>query len=348
LLVCFFSLPGYFLYQRTKKIVTPAIRPTVYFLLAIPSAFDLVGSVLSQFGLLYVTPSLFMLVRCFVIVVTAILKVTVLHTKLATHMWLGVVINFFAMVLVSFPVFLMPSTTTQQPGRDPRLGILFIVLSCVVQGSQYVFEEKVMTVDNAPALIVVGMEGFWGIIFSVGVCWPLFYFFPGTDKGSMENLYDAVVMLNNSSVLTSYLLTFLVSVSLYNVFAVLITNLLNSIWHAILDNFRPIAVWGTDLVIFYVISQGRYGESWEWPGSYLQFIGMVTLFFGTAVYNGSIPFARWDEVPDDDEEAELLPDSGKSKKKSFNAYSYFDDICRTYTFTSYTTTTTCSYTIIYS
>lgn len=27
--------------------------------------------------------------------------------------------------------------------RDPRLGILFIVLSCVVQGTQYVFEEKV-------------------------------------------------------------------------------------------------------------------------------------------------------------------------------------------------------------
>jgi len=145
------------------------------------------------------------------------------------------------------------------------------VLSCLVQGSQYVFEERVMTVDGAPALIVVGMEGFWGIIFSICICWPCFYLCPGSDKGSMENLYDAVIMLNNSSTLTTYLLTFLVSVSLYNVFAVLITNLLNSIWHAILDNFRPIAVWGTDLVIFYALSDGRYGENWEWPGSYLQF-----------------------------------------------------------------------------
>jgi len=40
----------------------------------------------------------------------------------------------------------------------------------------------------------------------------------------------------------------------------------------------------------------------------------MTLFFGTAVYNGSIPFARWDEVPsEDDDETELL-DSGKIKK----------------------------------
>jgi len=282
----------------------PPIRTQVYFLLAIPSCFDLFGSVLAQFGLLYVTPSLFMLVRCFVIIVTAILKVTVLNNRLAKHMWLGVGINFMAMCLVSFPAFLSPGGES----RDPRIGILFILLSCLVQGSQYVFEEKVMTVDGAPALVVVGMEGLWGCIFSIGVCWPLFYLCPGTDKGSMENLYDAVVMLNNSSLLTTYLLIFLCSVSLYNVFAVLITYLLNSIWHAILDNFRPIAVWATDLAIYYAISDGSHGESWEYPGSYLQFGGMLTLFFGTAVYNGSVPQLRWDDL--DEEEDEDAPKKG--------------------------------------
>jgi hypothetical protein len=32
---------------------------------------------------------------------------------------------------------------------------------------------------------------------------------------------------------------------------VFITKLLSSVWHAILDNFRPVAVWAADLALFY-------------------------------------------------------------------------------------------------
>jgi len=304
----FFSVPTYFIHQRWlgKK---DRISLRTYFLLAIPASFDLLGTMLSQIGLLYVTPSLYMLIRCFVIVVTAILKVTVLKTRLAKHEWLGVFINFLAMCLVSAPSFFAPMSSS---GRDPRIGILFIVLSCLIQGAQYVFEEKVMANDGAPALIVVGMEGLWGVIISLAICWPIFYLIPGSDKGSMENMWDAVVMLHNSSLLTGYLLLYLFSVSLYNVFAVFITNLLNSVWHAILDNFRPVAVWATDLIIYYVFTKGKYGENWAWPGSYLQLFGMLILFFGTAVYNGSIPALRWEMEKEADEDD---GEGGAIKKK---------------------------------
>lgn len=33
-------------------------------------------------------------------------------------------------------------------------------------------------------------------------------------------------------------------VAAYNIFAVYVTHFLSSVWHAILDNFRPISVWG--------------------------------------------------------------------------------------------------------
>jgi hypothetical protein len=42
--------------------------------------------------------------------------------------------------------------------RDPRLGILFLLLSCCVQGAQYVFEEKVMAIDGLDPMVLVGME----------------------------------------------------------------------------------------------------------------------------------------------------------------------------------------------
>lgn len=42
--------------------------------------------------------------------------------------------------------------------RDPRMGVFYILLSCIVQGTQYVYEEKVMTHFDAHPLVVVGME----------------------------------------------------------------------------------------------------------------------------------------------------------------------------------------------
>jgi hypothetical protein len=64
---------------------------------------------------------------------------------------------------------------------------------------------------------------------------------------------------------------------------VLVTFMLNSVWHAILDNFRPITVWLTGLFIYYAISPS-FGEAWtQW--SYIQVAGMIVLLYGTAVYN---------------------------------------------------------------
>jgi hypothetical protein len=58
-------------------------------------------------------------------------------------------------------------------------------------------------------------------------------------------------------------------VCLYNIFAIFVTHFLSSIWHAILDNFRPISVWTTDLLIYYVLTDGRFGEAWT-SASWLQ------------------------------------------------------------------------------
>lgn len=48
----------------------------------------------------------------------------------------------------------------------------------------------------------------------------------------------------------------------------------SAIWHAILDNFRPVSVWSTDLVIYYIITNGAFGEAWT-QYSWLQFSGMM-------------------------------------------------------------------------
>lgn len=54
-----------------------------------------------------------------------------------------------------------------------------------------------MAVDDAPPLVVIGMEGIWGTAIMVGVC-AAAAALPGRDMGSVENTWDSLRMVKNS------------------------------------------------------------------------------------------------------------------------------------------------------
>lgn len=99
-----------------------------------------------------------------------------------------------------------------------------------------------------------------------------------------EDPWNTLVMLKNSTSIQIGMAIYLLAVFGYNLFAVLVTFLLSSIWHSILDNFRPLTVWMTDVFIYYVITNGAFGEPWN-SYSYIQLGGMVVLITGTMIYN---------------------------------------------------------------
>lgn len=278
-------------YRSRKRAGFAATRPAqvplrTYLFLIIPSIFDLMATFLANIGLMYVTVSVFQLMKCTVIIFVALLKRFVLHDRLSIYMWAGIGINTFAVLVVGITSLGDAASQVNNSEAKPTLGIWMIVLSCLIQACQYVFEEKLMG-ESAPPLVVVGMEGLWGLLLSTFVVYPIAYYVPGQDLGSQERFDDAMMMLSNSPLACAVAALYVGVVLGYNVFAILTTYLLNSIWHAILDNFRPISVWGVDLLLFYVVTQQSFGEAWtNW--SYLQLLGMMMLLVGTAVYNGSI------------------------------------------------------------
>lgn len=106
---------------------------------------------------------------------------------------------------------------------------------------------------------------------------------PGDDHGSYEDPFNTWAILMNSRNIQWAFVIYFFTIFFYNLFAVLVTFELSSVWHAILDNFRPITVWIADLVIFYYINP-LFGEAWT-TYSYLQIFGMAVLLYGTAIYN---------------------------------------------------------------
>lgn len=293
LLLMFVAMIPAIIFWLVKQMLTPPAEREVVplktmMILVIPSICDLLCTMLLLIAQLYITASLWQMMRGSIIVITALMKKFVLDSNLRIHMWLGVGIITLAMLLVASSSFLSPDPGAVAGGKDPRIGILLVVVGCLAQGVQYIFEEKVMSVDNAPPLVVIGCEGLWGTLLTLVLVYPICYACPGEDNGSFEDPFDALQMMNSSASLKTLVVFFVFTVTGYNCLAVYVTKYLSAIWHAILDNFRPITIWIMDLAIFYVIFPGQgFGEQWT-TGSYLQLAGLVLLLFGTAIYNGSV------------------------------------------------------------
>jgi len=305
-----FALPAHFLKQAYRRRVArtdmdeaaklaaePVVTAKTYMLLAVPALFDLLATALMTAGLLSVDASVWQLLRGSAIILVAVMKHFVLLDHLTRAQWMGVLIITVATALVGASSLLggkEDKAETSVPTGSPLVGVALTLGGVAMTALQYVYEEKVMSGDvQAPPWLLIGMEGGCGVLLCVFVLYPLAYLCPGGDHGSFEHPGNTLHVLFSSS--TAMLLVFVYSAQIFilNALSVLITFMMSSVWHAILDSFRPVSVWLCELALFYVVSSGRDGEAWT-LGSWLQLGGMLVLLSGTAVYNGSIKLPGFD------------------------------------------------------
>jgi len=256
----------------------------MYFFLAIPAIFDLAATALCMMGLQYLDVSIYQMLRGSGIIFVALMKQHVLKEHLHKFHWTGVFFNVISVVIVGATALLASSDSSKATPSETFLGVCLMMAGAFVQAVQFVFEEHAMKMDvPAPPLLLIGMEGLWGTVLGIFVMYPIGYFMPGDDHGSYEDPFNTWNMFLNSPTIQWAFVIYFFTIFFYNLFAVLVTFMLSSVWHAILDNFRPITVWGTDLFIFYYINP-LFGEMWT-PFSYIQIVGMGVLLYGTAIYN---------------------------------------------------------------
>ncbi|VEU34104.1 unnamed protein product [Pseudo-nitzschia multistriata] len=317
----------------SKKDSNQNIPLCMYLFLAAPSVFCLVATALSMIGLQYVDVSVYQMLRCSGIVFVAWMKQHFLGDRLHHFQWIGVLWNVVGVVLVGTTALLDKNASKsmesslgsgvtalteeegEQDGDQKTLyGVGLILSGAIVQAMQFVFEEKVMKMEmSTPPLLLIGTEGLWGCLLCLLVVYPLAYAIPGDDyvcstnsnvgscynddntSGSYENPANTYAIFKSSSHIQIAFTMYLIAIFGFNFFAIMVTYMLDSVWHAILDNFRPISVWFVELLIYYVFSsttnasrsptpQLSFGEDWT-PWSWIQVCALVVLLYGTAIYN---------------------------------------------------------------
>ena len=209
----------------------------MYFVLGIPSVFDLGATALCMMGLQFLDVSIYQMLRGSGIIFVALMKQHVLGDHLFRFQWVGVFWNVVSVVLVGLTAMLASAQSEKEvEASDAVWGVLLVMAGAFVQALQFVFEEKVMTMDiPAPPLLLIGMEGIWGTVLCLVVVYPLAYFMPGDDHGSYEDPFNTYEMIMNSSTIKWAFVIYFFTIFAYNLFAVLVTFMLSMQFWTIFD-----------------------------------------------------------------------------------------------------------------
>lgn len=257
------------------------------FMLAIPTVFDLIATILMNIGLLYVTASVYQMLRGAEMLFAALFAVVFLKRPLNKCHMGGIACCIAGITLVGVSSLLSGegSSSHQVPTSKILFGMALIVLSQAVQAAQITFEDFFMADLAIPALKIVGYEGFFGSIMMLFFLLPLVQRLPGKDGGGIhENSLDTWHMIVHSPAIFWVLLFDMIALLAYNISGMMVTGHLGAVFRTVLETTRTLFVWLVDLILFYTpLGLGKLGESWT-VYSYIQAAGFLILVTGTVIY----------------------------------------------------------------
>lgn len=308
--------------QKPKKQGNPL-------LIMIPAAFDLIASTIMTFGLIYISVSIFQMLRGSMVIFSTILtRIFLKGRRVRRYQLLGVVLAVIAICLVGVAGVMVPQANQSASAGQTLIGISLVILSQIVQAGQIVVEEFLLADLNMPPLRVVGFEGLWGLLLMIVVACPLAYVIPGNDyspmpHNSLENTYDSLICLGSNGNLIIAVVVFCVAVLVYNCYGMLITDSFSAVNRTIFEAIRTAAIWVVDLIIQAIFPGSPFGELWSnW--SFLELVGFIVLVLSTLIYNRVIilPLPLDYEkdvvkkVPEEDEEEDEENDKEAAEGKT--------------------------------
>ena len=221
--------------------------------------------------------------------ITAIMSVVFLKRRLHRHHWTGLLLVVIGIALVGLAVMLNKSDDDTQ---KPVLGICLMIGSILIQGSQFIIEEKFFGKYFLSPMRVVGWEGIWGsLVF--GSLLIIFQFIPcdfelWSSTGVIEDSWFAMRQAGNNPFTLVMLIWSVLFIAGYNGFGVTITKYMSATSRTTLKQTKILLVW-----IFFLAYQGKGHESFK----ILQLVGFIILVMGIMLYNEIVvlPFLGFDK-----------------------------------------------------
>ena len=163
------------------------------------------------------------------------------------------------------------------------LGLFLIIISQIIRSMHllletYYFED----IESTPSL-VIGMEGYWGLLLIIGIFFPALQSNYGKEgTGLYENLFDTLTMLFNNSNLFS-LEIMMLFLYCFDSLASMTTTTPAPELRPVVDCVQAISIWVCQIAIRISSSSINEGEEFN-KYSWLQLIGEILLIISAILY----------------------------------------------------------------
>lgn len=283
----FFCLILYSIYKKLSKVPNPGFQVPLQpkkgpkaclekmgkFIFMIPSFFDFCASTLLFVGLFLTAPSVYQMMRGFIMVIVALYSVLLLKVKLFKHQILGVILAFTGVGVVGFASVINSASSA----KNPVLGVFIIIVAQFFAGGVFVTEQLFLEDINVHPLQAVGIEGLTGFCYYIIVL-PVLNVIPCDSSdlcngGVVENSVEALRQIADSWVIMLCVIGFMISIALFNFTGVTVTQKAGALARSTIDTSRTVVIWVFSIFV-----------GWE-DFIPLQLFGFFLLVVGTLIYN---------------------------------------------------------------
>merc|ERR1719271_1821209 len=162
----FLCLFVYYAQSRDQNFNFTEVPKSIF---AVACIFDWTATTLVNMAYVCIPASVVQMTRGAIVIFTCLLSVLFLGRRQYKYHIVGVSFVALGITLVSLSTFFNPAQgVVQQVSAATKIfGISLCLGAQVFQASMLVYEEKIMSKYTVPPLLVVGMEGTFGIIFGV-------------------------------------------------------------------------------------------------------------------------------------------------------------------------------------
>lgn len=262
----FLCLIAYYAKGRDQNLNFAEVPKSVF---AGACLFDWTATTLVNMAYICIPASVVQMTRGSMVVFTCLISVLFLGRRQHKYHIFGVGLVAVGITLVSLSTFINPAhihDASSVSNATKIFGISLCLTAQLFQASMIVFEEKIMSKYTVPPLLVVGMEGMFGILFGVVLLC-------GLNAMHIENTPGAFYQISHSKPLLMAVVGSIFSIAFFNFSGVTVTQKASAVSRSTIDVSRTIIIWAVELAM-----------GWNTFNA-LQLSGFVVLALGTMIYN---------------------------------------------------------------
>jgi hypothetical protein len=245
----------------------------------VPAVFDALSAGTAYTSLLFVPLSIYQLLRGAQLLFSFLLSCAIIQHPCHVYHVIGMCCCIAGMVLVGLSAVAMG-------GAVKCWAIALSLLSELLAAFEVISREYVMKEYKMTELQITGVVGIWGMVLMIIFAFPLVYFLPGNDHGSIENESDSLLLLQDNTTIWKLLVIYTFNIAVYNIISNIGIASFSAVHVLMTENLRTVLTWLFALSFHYCINPASdLGESWS-KNSYLELLGMVFLVMGQVIHHG--------------------------------------------------------------